>query len=179
MHTTPLGHVFDSSQLTAASALQTMVPELASLYLNAKQAHWNVGGPDAPVTQALSGEIANEARQWTDMVAERTMSLGFTVDARPNTIAATSGQLPAGRFRAPDAIVALVHLVDLVSATTRRAIVVLEASDPVGHALAIEVLQGLERRRWMLRAQHERRARDPGETLDWTQRPWASEHAPS
>lgn len=178
MHTTSLGHVFDSSQLTAASALQTMVPELASLYLNARQAHWNVGGPDAPVIQALSEEIANEARQWTDMVAERTMALGFTVDARPNTIAATSGQLPAGRLRAPDAIVALIHLVDLVSATTRRAIDVLEASDPAGHVLAIEVLQGLERRRWMLRAQHEGRVHNPDEALDWTPRPWASELAP-
>lgn len=153
MNATSMNSVLDSRQLTAVAALQEMVPELMSLSLNAKQVHWNVAGPAFLPIHAYTDEIASDATKWADMTAERVMALGFTVDARPNTVAATNGHLPAGRIRDRDALIALIDLVDLVSATTRSAIKVLEDSDPVGHDLAIQVLHGLEHARWMLRAQ--------------------------
>lgn len=163
MYPTPLDHVVDSTQLTAASALQALVPELVSLSLNAKQVHWNVTGPAFLPIHEFTDEIADDTSKWADLVAERAMALGYTVDARPNTVAATDGHLPAGRVRDQDALVALIGLTDLVSATTRAAITVLEDSDPVGHDLAIQVLHGLERYRWMLRAQTSGRTNVLGE----------------
>lgn len=167
MYATPLGHVFDSSQLTAASVLQEMVPELVSLALNAKQVHWNVTGPTFLPIHELTDEIARDANDWADLVAERAMALGFTVDGRPQTAAAAGGQLPAGRIRDRDALLGLIDLIDLVSATTRSAMTELEANDPVGHDLAIQVLHGLERYRWMLRAQNSDQTNFLGE-VEWT-----------
>jgi DNA-binding ferritin-like protein len=57
MYATPLDHVFDSNQLTAASVLQEMVPELVSLALNAKQVHWNVTGPAFLPIHELTDDI--------------------------------------------------------------------------------------------------------------------------
>lgn len=167
MHATSLGHVFDSRQLTAASSLQQMLPELVSLALNAKQVHWNVAGPAFLPIHDLTDEIARDAGEWADLVAERAMALGLTVDGRPKTVAATNGHLPAGRVRDRDALLALIDLIDLVSATTRSAMTMLEDSDPVGHDLAIQVLHGLERYRWMLRAQNDDQTNFLGE-VEWT-----------
>ncbi len=167
MHATSLGHVFDSSQLTAASTLQEMVPELVSLSLNAKQVHWNVTGPAFLPIHELTDKIAQDAGDWADLIAERAMALGFTVDGRPNTVAATNGHLPSGRIRDRDALLALIGLIDLVSVTTRSAMTVLEEADPVGHDLAIQVLHGLERYRWMLRAQNSGRTNFLGD-VEWT-----------
>lgn len=167
MHATPLGNAFDSQQLTGAAALQQMVPQLVSLSLNAKQVHWNVTGPAFLPIHAFTDEIAADASKWADTIAERVMALGFTVDARPNTVAATDGHVPAGRLRDRDALVALLDLVDLVSATTHAAMLVVEESDPVGHDLTIEVLRGLEHVRWMLRAQLPIEVRPAEDVPEW------------
>lgn len=153
MHTRPHGHAYDSSQLTAASTLQELIPELVSLSLNAKQVHWTVTGPGFLPLHDLTDQIAGDASSWADLVAERAMALGFTVDARPGTVAATNSQVPGGRIRDREATIALIELIDSVSSTTRAAVDRLGLDDPVGQDLAIQVLHGLERYRWMLRAQ--------------------------
>lgn len=168
MYATPLSHVFDSAQLTAASTLQEMVPELVSLSLNAKQAHWNVTGPAFVPLHELTDEIAGDASGWADLIAERAMALGFTVDARPRTVAATDGHLPAGRIRDREAIISLIDLIDRVSDTTRGAVTKLEEDDPVGQDLAIQVLHGLERYRWMLRAQLSGTPEYPAANPEWS-----------
>lgn len=167
MYATPLGHVVDNSPVTAASVLQEMVPELLSLALNAKQVHWNVTGPSFLPLHELTDEIASSASDWADLVAERAMALGFTVDGRPQTVAATRGHLAAGRIRDRFALHALIDLIDLVSATTRSAVAELEDTDPVGHDLSIQVLHGLERYRWMLRAQNDDQTNFLGQ-VEWT-----------
>ena len=83
MTATALQTVPDTARLTAASALQKLLPELVALTLDAKQAHWNVTGPAFLPLHALTDEIAADTRTWVDRVAERAVALGFTVDARP------------------------------------------------------------------------------------------------
>ena len=48
----------DTARLTAASALQKLLPELVAFSLDAKQAHWNVTGPAFLPLHALTDEIA-------------------------------------------------------------------------------------------------------------------------
>jgi len=94
----------DTARLTAASALQKLLPELVALALNAKQAQWNVTGPAFLPLHALTDEIAADLRTWVDRVAERAVALGFTVEARPGTVAPVGGQFPAGRVSDHEAI---------------------------------------------------------------------------
>ena len=168
MSTTELGHVFESPQLSAASTLQELVPRLVSLSLNAKQVHWNVNGAMFVPLHDLTDEIAADASSWADLIAERAMALGFTVDARPGTVAATDGHVPAGRIRDREAVIALIDLIDHVSSTTRRAVKHLAEDDSVGQDLAIQVLHGLERYRWLLRAQLSGSAEYPAVNPEWS-----------
>jgi starvation-inducible DNA-binding protein len=153
MTATALQTVPDTARLTAASALQKLLPELVALTLNAKQAHWNVTGPAFLPLHALTDEIAADLRTWADRVAERAVALGFTVDARPGTVAAVGGQFPAGQVSDQEAIAELVERIDDVTATARGSIADLERVDVVAHDLTVTVLEALEKYRWMLSAQ--------------------------
>ena len=153
MTATALQTVPDTARLTAASALQKLLPELVALTLNAKQAHWNVTGPAFLPLHALTDEIAADLRAWVDRVAERAVALGFAVDARPGTVAAVDGQFPAGRVSDHEAIAELVEHIDDITATARGSVADLERVDVVAHDLTVTVLEGLEKYRWMLSAQ--------------------------
>jgi starvation-inducible DNA-binding protein len=143
----------EHARLTAASALQKVLPELVGLTLNAKQAHWNIVGPNFLPLHALTDDVAADARGWADRVAERAVALGFTVDARPGTVAATASQFPAGRVVDREAISELVELIGDVAETVRATLGDLEQADIVAHDLIVEILEGLDKYAWMLRAQ--------------------------
>ena len=122
--------------------------------LHAKQAHWNVTGPAFLPLHALTDEIAADARMWADRVAERAMALGFTVDVRPGTVAAVAGDFPAGRVSDHEAIAELVEL------DRRRRRDSARLARPISRQRTrsrmtspSSLIEGLEKYRWMLRAQ--------------------------
>jgi starvation-inducible DNA-binding protein len=143
----------NTNRFSAASALQRLLPELVALTLHAKQAHWNLTGPSFLPLHALTDELAADARAWADRVAERAVALGFTADARPATVAAVGGEFPGGWVRDREVVVELGSLIDVVTVTTRVGLAEVEAADAVTHDIHVEVLEGLEKYRWMLRAQ--------------------------
>jgi starvation-inducible DNA-binding protein len=130
-----------------------MLPELVALTMHAKQAHWNVTGPAFLTVHALTDELAADSRNWTDRIAERSLALGFPVDARPGTVAAVAAQFPAGHITDREAVTELADLIGAVAATARASLTTLEDADVVAHDLTTEVLEGLEKYRWMLEAQ--------------------------
>jgi starvation-inducible DNA-binding protein len=146
----------DTARLSAASTLQKLVPQLVAVTMEAKQAHWNIVGFAFVPLHELTDELAASARDWTDRVAERAVALGFAVDARPGTVAAAStaagGGFPTGFV--PDHVVVseLVSTLDRVAGVARDALGDLERSDAVAHDITVEVLEGLEKYRWMLKA---------------------------
>jgi starvation-inducible DNA-binding protein len=137
----------------AASALHKVLPELLALSLDAKQVHWNMTGPAFLPVHALTNHIADDALDWADRVAERTVGLGFTDDGRPGTIAAIAAPFLAGRLSDREAIDELAVVLDDVTVAARAALDTLEHADAVGHDIVVSVLEGLEKYRWMLLAQ--------------------------
>ena len=144
----------DGSRLAAGSALQQLLPQLAALALEAKQAHWNVTGPLFLPLHAQTDEIATDARRWADRVAERIVALGFSADARPATVAAAAGAFPLGRLGDREVVVELVTTIDGLLVNVRRVLDQVAGNDPVAHDIAVDVLEGLEKQRWMLAAQN-------------------------
>lgn len=142
----------DTARLTAASALQKLLPELVALSLDAKQVHWNVTGPGFLPLHALTDEIAAFARDGADRVAERAVALGFTVDARPGTVAATHTRLPGGALSHDEAVGQLVERLNVMAADARVCLDELARSDVVGHDIVVGILEQIEKFRWMLRA---------------------------
>jgi starvation-inducible DNA-binding protein len=143
----------DTARLTAAAALQRLLPDLVGLAMHAKQAHWNLTGESFLALHAFTDEIADDARAWADRVAERAVALGFTVDARPGTVASVAPQFPAGRLDDREAIPELLAVIDRAVATAAGALDDLADSDAVAHDVVVNVLEGLDKFRWMLRAQ--------------------------
>jgi starvation-inducible DNA-binding protein len=153
MHSSAVQAIPQAPGAVAASALQRLLPELVALTLNAKQVHWNVTGSAFLPLHTMTDVLATDTANWGDEVAERAMALGFTVDARPTTVAHCALEVRSGRIQDREAIVALIGIVDGVSDTARLALGDLERSDPVGQDLVIEILGGLDKYRWLLRAQ--------------------------
>jgi starvation-inducible DNA-binding protein len=143
----------DTARLTASSWLQRIVPELVALTIDAKQAHWNVTGPGFVPLHALTDQLADDSRAWTDRIAERALALGFAVDARAGTIASAAREFPAGYLTDREVIGEVTMSIDRVAGTTRRSLGDLEVTDAVAHDITVEVLEGLEKYRWMLQAQ--------------------------
>jgi starvation-inducible DNA-binding protein len=152
----------ETAGLAAAALLQELLPELVALSLDAKQAQWNLTGPAFLPLHELTDRMARDARTWADRVAERATALGFTVDARPQTVAAMASYFPSGRLMDPpavsgtawpSAIVELGARIDHLAASAHEKLGQLAINDAVAHHVTVAVLEGLERYAWMLRAQ--------------------------
>jgi starvation-inducible DNA-binding protein len=143
----------DTAQLTAASALQRLLPALVAVSLCAKQAHWNVTGHSFLALHGLTDEVATAAREWADRVAERAVALGFAVDARPGTVASAAPPFPAGRLGGGETVGELTDALDGAAGTARAALAELADADPVAFDVVVTALEGLEKYRWMLVAQ--------------------------
>ena len=76
----------------------------------AKQAHWNVKGPNFIALHELFDKVAETAEEFTDLLAERATALGGTAEGRVHAIAESSS-LP----RYPSQIVSEREHVDALS----------------------------------------------------------------
>ncbi|HXR27210.1 MAG TPA: DNA starvation/stationary phase protection protein [Candidatus Baltobacteraceae bacterium] len=135
-------------------ALQATLVELLDLSLDAKQAHWNVIGPGFKPVHVFLDELTDQYRDWYDTVAERMTAIGVSPDGRSATVAATSplGTLPAGAIADQAALAAMDERVTLVASNIQGRIDSLGDLDLATQDVFIEVLRGLEKQRWMLRA---------------------------
>lgn len=141
----------DSDQ---TAALQATLVELIDLSLQAKQAHWNVVGPTFAPVHAFLDALTAEYRDWYDTVAERLTALGGSPDGRSATVAGSTPlpSLPAGPIEDRAALAAFDERVTIVAANVRRRAEELSELDVATQDVLIEVLRGLEKQRWMLRA---------------------------
>jgi starvation-inducible DNA-binding protein len=140
---------------TVASDLQATLVDLVALSLHGKQAHWHVTGPNFVPVHEQVDELVNDTREWADLVAERAVTLGVAVDGRPETVAGTS---EVETF--PEGFVGDLKAVSLVADRLAGAVERLRGrvdrlgeQDLVTQDLVIEILRGLEKHLWMLRAQ--------------------------
>jgi starvation-inducible DNA-binding protein len=69
----------------------------------AKQAHWNVKGPNLIALHELFDKVAETAEEFTDLLAERATALGGTAEGRLHTVVESSslprypGEIVSGR----------------------------------------------------------------------------------
>lgn len=125
------------------------------LYSQAKQAHWNVKGPQFFQLHELFDKLADEAQGYTDMIAERITALGGTAAGTVRMSAAASrlDEYPLDVSRGLTSIEALAKAYASLAETTREAI---ETTDRAGDAdtadLFTEVSRGIDKSLWFLEA---------------------------
>jgi starvation-inducible DNA-binding protein len=135
-----------------AFRLQHSLVELIDLGLHAKQAHWNVVGPDFRSLHAQFDEIADMARLNADKVAERLAALQVSPDG---TLAAVCESplepFPLGWLDGPAAVQAILERLDHLSRTNLLRIKEISGIDPVAETILVDLERQLDEAAWMLR----------------------------
>jgi starvation-inducible DNA-binding protein len=138
-----------------ASDLQALMVELIDLALHAKQAHWNVEGPLFKPLHEQFDEIAEMARHWTDIAAERLTAIGVSPDGRPETVVSQANLegWPTGPTNNHESVALITARLATIAERTRARMDRMGAQDAASQDFVIEILQGLEKQLWMMRVQ--------------------------
>lgn len=144
----------DTAAAATAAELQTILVDLIALSLEAKQAHWNVRGPLFRPLHEMFDEFTDAYRGWSDDVAERITALGAPADGRPATVSAATKvrDLPGSFVADADAVKLVLAEVEGLAARLRARLDALGEQDLATQDLVIEIVRGLEKQAWMLRA---------------------------
>ncbi|CAM2750027.1 Dps family protein [Actinomyces slackii] len=141
---------------TALSAsLQRVLVDLIALELVAKQAHWNIVGPNFRDLHLGLDEVVSIAREGADEVAERMRAINATPDGRPATVSA-SASLPAapeGEILTSEGVAYIVSVIDAVVATLRGVDEDVDAEDPTSSGIVEDLIGKLEQQAWFLSAE--------------------------
>ncbi len=140
-----------------ASALQKSLVHVLDLSLQAKQAHWNIYGPNFRSLHLQLDEVVNDARAYADLLAERMLALGVAAAAQAGNIARDSDlpPLPDGELRDEDVVRLMIERLSGAAAVARRAMDEAE-DDLASQDILIDVVRGLEKHLWMFQAQRQR-----------------------
>jgi starvation-inducible DNA-binding protein len=148
----------EESRARLVLGLNQTLATLSDLAAAYKQAHWNVVGADFSQLHELFDQLADQTREYVDVVAERAVTLGGTARG---TIQAAVEQSALPAFPLEERceqhlLEALVARIDILDGDLRQAMNT-TASEPATQDLYIEVVRGIEKQRWMLQAHLARR----------------------
>lgn len=148
----PLGN---DDRKTTGEALQGALIDLVELSLQAKQVHWNLVGKRFRSIHLELDEVVATAREFTDTVAERAVTIGVNPDGRVQTVAKESEVPPLdpGYISDGDAIADVTDRLGGIIGRMRERIGATEKPDPVTQDLLIDVSAALEKHHWMFQAQ--------------------------
>ena len=151
-----MAHVLQAARGSVTSvALQDTLTELIDLSLQAKQAHWNVIGPNFRPLHEMLDDFVARYRDWYDEAAERLAAIGVAPDGRAATVAAASSlePLPAGPLEDRVVVPLIEERLSTVTRRVRERTKEIGEDDLVSQDLLIGIVHGLEKQGWMLRAQ--------------------------
>jgi starvation-inducible DNA-binding protein len=135
--------------------LNQQLADTFDLYSQAKQAHWNVKGPQFFELHELFDKLAEELTDYVDSIAERATALGGTAmgTVRMSASASRLSESPVGEAGDLFCVEALAARYSALGATTRAAIDrAAGAGDAATADLFTEVARGLDKRLWFLEA---------------------------
>ena len=153
----------DLASTTRRSAIEMLNEHLADaidLHLQAKQAHWNIKGPNFVGLHELFDRVAAQADEYSDLIAERAVALGYVPDGQARAVAAGSPLSPvaAEAIDFHTLVRAMTDRVAQVSESARERMDRIAEWDAVSQDGLIDVVRALEQQQWMLRAQLSDRA---------------------
>lgn len=151
----PLYPLDTAAQAPLRHSLQKVLWNTIELANQGKQAHWNVRGPLFKVVHEQLDEIVSTARDLSDEIAERIVTLGPAVDGRTSQVAlqATLPPLPDGTLADSQAVRLIAGAVAETVRSIREELTAVGEVDPVSQDLLIGACADLEKHLWMLRSQ--------------------------
>jgi starvation-inducible DNA-binding protein len=146
----------DDARKIVGDALQGTLVDLIDLSLLAKQAHWNLVGRRFRSIHLQLDEVVLAARNFSDLVAERLVTVGVPADGRSGTVARETGlpQLAEGWLGDDHVVASLVELHSAIIGRMRQRIADTENADPVSQDVLIQLTADLEKAHWMWQAEN-------------------------
>lgn len=135
------------------AGLNRTLAHLLDLTNAAKQAHWNVRGPNFYGLHELFDHVANETRAYADLIAERVVTLGGTAHGTIDDVATGTGFSPFPTDEHDwEPLVEAIHARSVGAAELCRSHADDADDDLATQDIYIEVMRGIEMRAWMLEA---------------------------
>ncbi len=141
---------------TLAANLQAVLVDLLELSLQGKQAHWNVVGRNFRDTHRQLDEIIEDARTFSDTIAERMRALHAVPDGRSATIAKTTTlpEFPTGEVSTTETIDLVTARLEAPVGTMRDVHDAVDEEDPTSADLLHAIIERLEQFAWMVSAEN-------------------------
>jgi starvation-inducible DNA-binding protein len=145
-------------RIEAIALLNQQLADALDLHLQAKQAHWNVRGPNFIALHELFDEVVEELGEHADDIAERAVQLGGTAYGTARTAAKRSrlDEYPLEISAGKDHVAALSAALARFGKSTRAAI---DAAAALGDAdtadLFTEVSRGVDKLLWKVEAHNQ------------------------
>ncbi|MFO7690034.1 MAG: DNA starvation/stationary phase protection protein [Cryobacterium sp.] len=136
--------------------LQSVLVDLIDLHLQAKQAHWNIVGPNFRDLHLQLDEITEEVREFSDQLAERLRALNAQPDGRTETVATTTQlpHFPAGEVLTTDAVNLISDRLVLTAQNIRARHDDVDQADPTSADILHIFIEKLEQHAWMMTAEN-------------------------
>lgn len=137
------------SSFRVGSFLQPLLVDLLALLLGAEQASWHVNRHQTGGLGDELSRLAVTALGFADAVGRRLVLSGVPADARPGTVATTTG-VPECDFGFVDEDKTVAVVIDQIDAATARvgdALAALERADDASRDLLLDILRELSRHR--------------------------------
>ncbi len=144
-----------STRTQMVALLQQQLADMIDLGLRAKQAHWNVRGPNFVGLHELFDTVAGEAQEHADGLAERAVQLGGTPDGTLQGVASRSRLAPyppAGMTWNEHVNAMTASLVAVTTAVRADIDTAAEAKDAGTADLLTEISRDLDKLLWMVSA---------------------------
>jgi starvation-inducible DNA-binding protein len=140
---------------TLVALLNRHLADGLDLVLQAKQAHWNVKGPNFIALHELFDEVVEQALDYADEMAERAVELGGTALGTARVVAATSrlDEYPLDATSGTDHVKALADALARFGRAARSAIdTAAELGDADTADLFTEISRGIDKLLWKVEA---------------------------
>ena len=140
--------------------LQKVLVDLLELQMQGKQAHWNVVGKNFRDTHRVLDEIIEDARAFSDEVAERLRALHAVPDGRSDTVAATTSlqEYPNGEIDTAETVDLVTERLEATVATMREVHDEVDEEDPTSADILHAIIARLEQFAWMVSAENRKPA---------------------
>ncbi len=146
---------------TAIGLLQARLADAVDLASQAKQAHWNVKGPNFMALHELFDQVAAMVREHADTIAERITALGGTAEGTARVAAEQSSlkEYPLDIVEGRAHVAALADVLAAFGAHVRRNIdEAAEAGDQGTADLFTEISRSIDKTLWFVEAHGQARA---------------------
>ncbi|WP_368498495.1 Dps family protein [Herbiconiux sp. A18JL235] len=142
-------------------SLQRVLVDLVELHIQGKQAHWNVVGKNFRDLHLHLDEIIDDAREFSDTVAERLRALHAVPDGRSDTVAATTTlpEYPNGEIDTAETVDLITARLEAAVGTIREVHDDVDEADPTSADVLHAIIERLEQHAWMVSAENRKPSR--------------------